>query len=75
MPIYILTLCKIAKGEPTGFISDLFEDAFSNLNEAEQAFDSIPLSTLYFRKELWQKTEDGRRIMLKEERYYAERHS
>lgn len=71
MPIYILTLSKIAPGEPTGSIGDLFEDAYSNVEDAERAFKKLQIGPLYFRKELWQKTTDGRRILIKEERYAA----
>lgn len=75
MPVYILTLSKICPGEPTGFIGDLFEDAFTNQKEAEQSFNGLALSSLYFRKELWLREKNGRRKLLKEERYaheYAE---
>lgn len=71
MAIYILTLSKIMPGEPTGFISDLFEDAFSNMADAEKAFKNMPLGNVYFRKELWTKTSDGKRLLIKEERYNA----
>ena len=67
--IYILTLSKICPGEPVGFITDLFEDAFLDLNEAEEAFKNLPLSPLFFKKELWCKNQNGKRVPLKEEQY------
>ena len=50
--IYILTLTKICPGEPTGYISDLWEDAWTDRVAAERAFKKMELGPVYFRKEL-----------------------
>jgi len=67
--IYILTLTKLCPGEPTGYISDLWEDCWTDLVAAEKAFKNTELNTVYFRKELWVKEPGGRRTLLMEERY------
>lgn len=67
--IYILTYSMLMPGTPTGYISDLFEDAFTDVIKAERAFKTLQLSKEYFRKELWVKEPGGRRKLLKEERY------
>ena len=69
--IYVLTLTKIAPGEPTGMISDLFENAFLDSGKADKAFDSMPLSREYIRKELWTIDSPGKRRLIKEERFAA----
>lgn len=67
--IYILTYSMLMPGTSTGYVSDLFEDAFTDVVKAEKAFKTLELSKEYFRKELWVKEPGGRRKMLKEERY------
>lgn len=67
--IYILTLTKLCPGEPTGYISDLWEDCWTDLTAAKKAFQKIELTAVYFRKELWVKEPGGRRQLLMEERY------
>lgn len=67
--IYILTYSMLMPGTPTGYISDLFEDAFTDVIKAERAFKTLQLNKEYFRKELWVKEPGGRRKLLKEERY------
>ena len=67
--IYILTYSMLMPGTPTGYISDLFEDAFTDVVKAERAFKTLQLNKEYFRKELWVKEPGGRRKLLKEERY------
>lgn len=52
-----------------GYISDLLEDVFVTINDAEIAFNNLRINKLYFRKELWQKTVDGKRRLIMEERY------
>ena len=53
--IYILTLTKVCPGEPTGYISDLWEDCWTDRVAAERAFNKP----------------GGRRKLLMEERYAA----
>ena len=67
--IYVLTLTKVCPGEPTGFISDLWEDCWTDRSEAERAFKKMPLDKTYFRKELWIKEPTGRRMLLMEEKF------
>ena len=67
--IYVLTLTKICPGEPTGYISDLWEDCWTDRIAAERAFKKMELGPVYFRKELWIKEPGGRRKLLMEERY------
>lgn len=67
--IYILTYSMLMPGTPTGYIADLFEDAFTDVVKAERSFKALALSNEYFRKELWVKEPGGRRRLLKEERY------
>lgn len=67
--IYILTLTTLAPGTPTGSISMLFEDAFTDAVQAEKAFRELALSREYFRKELWVKEPGGRRRLLKGEKF------
>lgn len=67
--IYILTYSMLMPGTSTGYVSDLFEDAFTDIVKAEKAFKALNLSREYFRKELWVKEPGGRRKLLKEERY------
>lgn len=67
--IYILTYSMLMPGTSTGYVSDLFEDAFTDIVKAEKAFKTLELSIEYFRKELWVKEPGGRRRLLKEERY------
>ena len=69
--IYVLTYSKIMPGEITGSISDLFENAFTDIIRAEKAFKDLVLTPEYFRKELWVIEPGGKRKMLKEERYKA----
>ena len=68
---YAITLTKVARGEPTGQISDLLEDwGFNSLGDAERRFKGIQLSREYIRKELWVKDTDTKiKKILKEERY------
>lgn len=35
--IYVLTLTKVCPGEPTGYISDLWEDSWTDRVAAERA--------------------------------------
>lgn len=67
--IYILTYSMLMPGTPTGYVSDLFEDAFTDIVKAEREFKTLRLTKEYFRKELWVKEPGGRRKLLKEERY------
>ena len=67
--IYVLTLTKVCPGEPTGFISDLWEDCWTDRTEAEKAFKRMPLDKTYYRKELWIKEPTGRRMLLMEEKF------
>lgn len=67
--IYILTYSMIMPGTPTGQVSDLFEDAYTELKKAEKAFDNLVLTRQYFRKELWIKESNGSRKLLKEKRF------
>ena len=67
--IYVLTYSKLMPGTPEGFISDLFEDAFTDSVQAEKAFKNLVLTPEYFRKELWVREPGGRRRLLKEEKY------
>jgi len=67
--IYILTYSMLMPGTSTGYVSDLFEDAFTDIVKAEKAYKELALSREYFRKELWVKEPGGRRKLLKEERY------
>ena len=67
--IYILTLTKVCPGEPTGYISDLWEDCWTDRVAAERAFKKLELTKEYYRKELWVKEPGGRRKLLMEERY------
>lgn len=67
--IYTLTLTKLCPGEPTGFVSCLWEDSWTDRTEAEKGFKKMPLSTEYFRKELWVKESTGRRMLLMEEKF------
>ena len=67
--IYILTYSMLMPGTSTGYVSDLFEDAFTDVVKAEKAYKELALSREYFRKELWVKEPGGRRRLLKEERY------
>lgn len=69
--IYVLTLTKVCPGELTGYISDLWEDCWTDRIAAERAFKKLELSPVYFRKELWVKEPGGRRKLLMEERYAA----
>lgn len=73
MPIYILTLCKIMPGEPTGHIGDLLHDVFLNIKDAEEAYDAIALNALYFKKELWVKNPEGKRKLIKGDYYVTDR--
>ena len=68
--IYVLTFSKIAPGEPSGSISDLFENAFTDKMRAYREFDNMTLNTEFFRKELWLIEPGGKRSLLKEERYH-----
>lgn len=70
--IYILTYSMLMPGTSTGYVSDLFEDAFTDIVKAEKAYKELALSREYFRKELWVKEPGGRRKLLKEERYKGE---
>ena len=67
--IYILTYSMIMPETPTGQISGLFEDAFSEAQKAERAFNNLVLTPEFFRKELWTKDDNGRKKMLKEKRF------
>lgn len=67
--IYIITYSMIMPGTPQGFVSDLFEDAFTDSRRAEKAFNDLVLTQKYFRKELWIKEPGGGRKLLKEERF------
>ena len=67
--IYIITLSKVSPGEPTGAISDLFENAFTDIRRAETTFDELELTSEYFRKELWLIEPGGKRKLLKEKKF------
>lgn len=67
--IYILTYSMIMPGTPSGYVSDLFEDAFVDLKKAEKAFDNLVINREFFRKELWIKEPNGSRKLLKETRF------
>ena len=67
--IYILVYSKVVPGEPSGSISDLWENAWTDRVAAEKGFNALQLTPVYFRKELWVKEPGGRRYLLMEERY------
>ena len=67
--IYILTYSMVMPGTPQGYVSDLFEDAFTDMMRAEKAFRNLVLTKEYFRKELWIREPGGGRKLLKEERF------
>ena len=67
--IYILTLTKVCPGEPTGYISDLWEDCWTDRIDVEKACKKRGLTEVYYRKVLWIKEPGGRRMLLMEERY------
>ena len=67
--IYVMCYAMQSPGSPGGIISGLFENAFENGDVAQKYFKSMPLSREYPRKELWTIEPNGRRVMLKEERY------
>ena len=67
--IYILTYSMLMPGTPSGYVSDLFEDAYTDLVQAERAFKNLTLTREYFRKELWVKSPGGGRKLMKEERF------
>lgn len=73
--IYVLTFSKIAPGEPSGSISDLFENAFTDKIKAFREFDNMILTSEFFRKELWMIEPGGKRSLLKEVRFHDERNS
>ena len=67
--IYVLLYSKVVSNEPGKLISGLFENAFSNMSDAEKYFKSMPLTAEYARKELWCVKSNGERKCLKEEHY------
>ena len=67
--IYIITISKIMPGSPEGAVSGLWEDATTDISEAERSFKNLVLTQEYFRKELWVKDPTGKRRLLKEERF------
>lgn len=67
--VYVLTYSKVMPGTPTGYVSDLLEDWFDNPRDAEKKFNNMPLSSEYFRKEMWAKDSSGVRKLLKEKRF------
>ena len=69
MTIYVLTYSMLMPGTPTGYVSDLFEDAYTDSRKAEKAFDAMVLTPEYFRKEMWIKEPNGSRKLLKEKRF------
>ena len=69
MIIYILTYSMLAPGTPAGHINDLFENAFTDMESAERAFNGLVLTREYFRKEMWIKDTNGTRKLLKEKRF------
>lgn len=67
--IYIITYSMIMPGTPQGYVSDLFENAFTDSVQASRSFESLQLTKEFFRKELWVKEPGGGRKLLKEERF------
>lgn len=67
--IYIITYSMTMPGTQLGYVSDLFENAFTDSVQAYRCFDNLVLTKEYFRKELWVKEPGGGRKLLKEERY------
>lgn len=67
--IYIITYSMIMPGTPSGYVSDLFENAFTDASKAERTFNSLLLTKEYFRKELWIIESNGSRKLLKEKRF------
>ena len=67
--VYVLTYCMLMPGTPTGYVSDLFENAFTEMGKAERAYNSMLLNKEYFRKALWVIESNGLRKLLKEKRF------
>ncbi len=67
--IYVITYTMIMPGTPEGCVSDLFEFASTDLNKAEKFFKDLVLTQTYIRKEMWLIRADGRRTLMKEERW------
>ena len=67
--IYVITYSKVSPGEPTGSISDLFENAFTDKVRAYKTFDDLELTAEFFRKELWVLEPGGKRKLLKEKKF------
>ena len=67
--VYVLTYSMIMPGTPKGYISDLFENAYTEMGKAERAFNSMLLNREYFRKEHWVIESNGLRKLLKEKRF------
>lgn len=70
--IYILTYSMLMPGTPTGYVSDLFENAFTDSVRAEKAFNNLTLTREYFSKELWVIEPGGKRKLIKEKKYANE---
>ena len=69
--IYIILYTMAAPGTPSGQISGLWEDCFTDSVKAEREFKEKVLTPVYIRKELWVKEPGGRRTMLKSESYHS----
>ena len=67
--VYVLTYSMLMPGIPTGYVSDLFENAYTEMSKAEKAYNNMMLSREYFRKELWLIESNGLRKLLKEKRF------
>lgn len=67
--VYVLTYSMLMPGTPTGYVSDLFENAYTEMSKAEKAYNNMMLSREYFRKELWLIESNGLRKLLKEKRF------
>ena len=71
--IYILTYSMLMPGTSTGYVSDLFENAFTDSVQAEKKYQSMPLTREYFRKELWVIEPGGKRRLLKHDKFMEEK--
>lgn len=70
--IYVILYSMIMPGTPTGQISSIFENAFTDKTRAMKAFEDLKLDERYFRKELWLIEPGGRRSMIGHEKFNPE---
>ena len=69
--IYVIVYSMIMPGTPTGQVSSIFENAFTDRTKAMKAFDDLVLNERYFRKELWLIEPGGKRSMIGHEKFQA----